>query len=45
MQVSADAAAKIQFDRGGGLLGRLLHAHFEVITDTPPVPGGAGKES
>ena len=45
LRVSGDAAAKIQFDRGGGLLGRLLHAHFEVIAGALAAPSDSGKGS
>ena len=40
--VSADAAAKIEFDRGGGMLGRLMHAHFEVIAEAPAASDSPG---
>lgn len=36
----------LEFDRGGGLLARLLHGHFEVLADAPVqagVPAGIGQ--
>jgi len=42
LRVSGDATAKIHFDRGGGLLGRLLHVHFEVIAGAQAAPGKTG---
>jgi len=31
LEVSSEALAKLRFDRGGGLLARLMHAHFELL--------------
>ena len=41
--VSGDAAAKIEFDRGGGLLCRLMHAHFEVIAEAQASYGASAE--
>lgn len=31
LEVSSEAPAKLRFDRGGGLLARLMHVHFELL--------------
>jgi len=33
--VHGDAVAGLHFHRGGGLLARLMHGHFEILAQTP----------
>lgn len=37
-----ERSANLEFDRGGGLLARLFHGHFEVIEDVQPAPAAHG---
>lgn len=37
--VPLDAVAALHFNRGGGLLARLMHGHFEILAQAPSVLG------
>ena len=44
VHAAADAVASLDFDRGGGLLARLMHGHFEILAQAtgPVVRTGQG---
>lgn len=44
LHVSEDALSEIEFNRGGGLLCRLMHAHLQVIAQVAPAQREAGAE-